>query len=181
MKKLLSIAAGLLIAVHGFATGVAPINTAQNGFLYFTTNSPAYTAITNAFAPGFSALPVMSFYLISGPTNATPLTNVFVTTTNFAVQIATSTNATVAWTAIQGSPRMQFGTNAITGGASVTNVFSAPYAYLPTVNVEGSTTNGIGITSVSATGFIITSAVTQSVYWNAIGVCATPGTANITY
>ena len=181
MKKFISIAAGLLLAVQCFATGSVPLNTPQAGVLNFTTNGASPLVITNSFAPGFSYPPVMQFFLTSGPTNALPLTNTIITATNFAVSLATPTNCTVAWNAFLGYPRIQVGTNAITAGTPITNTFTVAYAYPPTLNIEGSTTNGIGITGITTTGFILTSAQTQAVGWSAFGISATPGPSTVTY
>ena len=73
------------------------------------------------------------------------------------------------------------GTNAITAGTPITNTFTVPYAYAPIINVEGSTTNGVAITGITTTGFIMSSAVTQAVGWGALGISATPGASAVTY
>lgn len=180
MKKLLLLAASFALALNTFATGSVAINTPQSGYDTFATNSPAYTSITNVFSPAFTYTPVVSVFLTSGPTNALPLTTV-VTTSNLVVTINTSTNCAVVWSANAGYPRIQFGTNAITGGTSITNTFATPYASIPSISVDSSTTNSVGLTTVTTTNFIIATPVSQTVYWEAIGISATPGASTVTY
>ena len=180
MKKILSLVAAVGFALNCFATGSIAVNSPQSGYDNFSTNGSAFTSITNVFSPAFTYVPVTQVFLSSGPTNALPLVT-SVTTSNLIVTITTATNCAVSWTAFAGYPRVQLGTNAITAGTPITNTFTVPYAYAPIINVEGSTTNGVAITGITTTGFIMSSAVTQAVGWGALGISATPGASAVTY
>ena len=169
---------GLAASVH--ASGTIAINTPQSGYDNFSTNGSAFTSITNVFSPAYTYPPVTQVFLSSGPTNALPLVT-SVTTSNLIVTINTATNCAVYWTAFAGYPRLQFGTNAVTGGVLYTNTFTTPYASIPSISVDSSTTNSVGLSSVSTTGFVILSGANQTVYWNALGICATPGASAVTY
>lgn len=178
-KKLLSIGVGLCIGVSAFATGSVGVNPPQNGTLNFTNGIPG---ITNSFAYPYTVAPVVTLYAISG-TNATPLTNNFVTTTNFAVTLPAnaSTNGVVYWTAAVGATRLQAGSIAFNSGTVTTNV-TFPYAYAVTPSVVqlqgsvlGSATNSSPVvTAITTTNFTISAGLTQTVYWEAIGTVANP-------
>ena len=128
-------------------------------------------------------VPVVQLNAIT--TNSQPITNVFVTTTNFAVS-ANATNSQVAWNAFAGYQRLQYGTNAIQGALLVTNTFNPAYVYNPVVTISGSVTNGLAgglacVSSVSPTQFVIQFGNTnQVVYWTAIGTASAPGNNVVT-
>src|ERR1700744_3808702 len=100
---------GLTALVYkAHSTGVTPNNSVQSGSIIYTgTNQTA----TVSFPVAYTQLPVVQFSPTS--TNATPLTNSLVSTTNFTLVVA-ATNVTVNWTAFIGYPRLYTGTNAIT-------------------------------------------------------------------
>lgn len=174
MKKLISFLASIGLAGSVFATGSFPINSPQSGVSAFTGTTQT-NVIT--FSPAFTTTPIVQVF--GSVTNASPITTT-VTSSNLTI-VVSSTNLSVAWNAYLGYPRVQFGTNAITGGTPLTNTFTTPYAFAPVLSVEGSTTNGIGITSVTPTNFILTSAATQNLSWAAIGQAYAPGAQNVTY
>ena len=188
MKKILSIIAVCALTFDCFASGSFQINSPQSGLVNYTNSgSQSYT---NVFEPPFTYAPVMSVFLTAGPTNSLPITNT-VTATNFILQCAASTNCTFVWSAQPANPRIQYGTVSpppVSGSTTCTNTFNPPYASAPTVVIswtgQGAATNDIPvITSVSATAFIYSYGVTtnRTVYWQAIGQCATPGTGSVTY
>ncbi len=180
MKKLLGFTflAIALAAQTAFATGAVGLNPVQTGNLTFTTAGGVY--ITNSFAFPYTTVPVVNFSLVT--TNAYPITNIFVTTTNFAVS-ANTTNSQIQWVAFVGYPRVQTGTNAIQGSLLLTNTFSSPFAFNPVVQLTGSITNGASgqycVSSVSPTNFVITFGNTnQVIYWSALGIAPNPGNYN---
>lgn len=182
MKKLLTIAAGFALAFQCFATGPIPINSPQTGTLNFVTNGASPLVITNQFVVGYTYPPVMQFFLISGVTNALPLTNTIVTTTNFAVSLATPTNCTIAWSAFAGYPRFQFGTNITLAAVSTNIAFPTPYAQVPTVEIQELTTNAtMSVTAVTTTNFTVLANTAAAFLWDSIGIAYTPGTATLTY
>jgi len=184
MKNLLSslvIVAVLLFTRSASATGSVGVDPVQTGTLTFNVSTGFYQ--TNQFPFSYTTPPIMQFIALT--TNAVPITNVFVTTTNFAVSVnATNPAASVQWTASVGYPRFQNGTNAIQAQLLLTNTFAIPFAFNPVVNITGSTTNtgpqgSACISSVSPTGFVIQCGNTNQVfYWEAFGVCVTPGNYN---
>lgn len=186
MKKLfLSFCAAVAcvaIADTAAATGSVGIDPVQTGSLTFNVSTGFY--ITNAFPFSYTTPPVMQCF--AATTNAVPITNIFVTTTNFAVSVnATNPAAAVNWISSVGYPRIQAGTNAIQASSLLTNTFTAPFAFNPVVNISGSTTNYLSgpglacISSVSPTQFVIQFGNTnQVIYWSAIGVSVTPGSYN---
>lgn len=186
MKKLfLSFCAAVAcigLAETAVATGNVGANPVQTGSLTFNVSTGFY--ITNTFPFAYTAPPVVQFF--AGTTNAVPITNIFVTTTNFAVSVnATNPASQVNWIASLGYPRIASGTNAIQAQFLVTNVFAQPFAFNPVVTISGSTTNylaGPGIvcvSSVSPTNFVIQFGNTnQVVYWQAMGISLNPGSYN---
>jgi hypothetical protein len=183
-KILSAVAIGLsvLLVNDCMATGPIPINTPQSGVLTFNTNGATPLIITNSFVPAFTYPPVMTFFLVSGVTNALPFTNNFVTTTNFSLQLATPTNCAVAWTAFAGYPRVQTGTNLTLANAATNIAFAWPYAQIPTLNIEPTATNvPIAVTAVTLTNFTVSAGAAEGFIWGALGIAATPGTANVTY
>lgn len=183
-KFILTAAIGLsvLLVDDCMATGPIPLDTAQSGVLSFNTNGASPLIITNTFSPGFTYPPAMTFFLVSGVTNALPLTNTFITTTNFTVELATPTNCSVAWTAFAGYPRLQFGTNTVAASSLVTNTYSFPYEQLPTVQITGPGTNTApGIVSQTVSGFVFQAGVAGNYNWQAIGLALTPGKFGVTY
>jgi hypothetical protein len=166
------------------ATGSVGADPVQTGTLTFNVSTGFYQ--TNSFPFSYTTPPIVQFYALT--TNAVPITNIFVTTTNFAVSVnATNPAAQIAWTAQVGYPRLQSGTNAIQGALLVTNVFSTPFAFNPVVTISGSSTNALSggqpcISSVSPTNFVIQFGNTnQVIYWHALGITATPGSYNPNY
>jgi len=107
MKKTISILAGVILAVNVFATGNEGVNPPQSGVLTGTTTA---SSITNTFAFPFQTAPVLTVYPTL--TNGTPVTNVFVTTTNFAISFpASGTNTPFAWSAAVGATKIQYGSS----------------------------------------------------------------------
>lgn len=194
MKKILSLLALVAVVLSARATGTLPLNSPQSGVLSFTNGGA--TSITNSFLPGFSYAPAFSAFLTSANTNALPITTT-ITSSNYIVTINTSTNATVVWAAQMpvlvnqvGYMRLQQGSfaGATSGATTYTNTFSTPYLSTPIVNIStsllGAATNSApAITSVSTTAFIVSYGATtnQTVYWNALGPCATAGPSTVTY
>lgn len=181
MKKLLAILATAALAINCFATGDVGNDLPQSGVLNFTAVTTIQ--ITNTFSTPYSTIPVVQLTLVT--TNASPVTNLFVTTTNFAVGVNT-TNSTVAWAAFKGFPRVQTGTNAVQTLGKITNSFATPFFYQPIVQVTGSTTNAvsgvINVTQVTTTNFVVQFGDTNNIlYWGALGICTQPGTSTVTY
>ena len=177
-----AVGAVMLVGVDAMATGPIPINSTQSGTLSFTTNGASPLIITNAFSPGFSYPPVMSFYLTGGSvTNAGPLTNTILTTTNFAVELATPTNATVYWTAVAASPRIETGSQYVLSTTPTNISFAPAYGAAPFVVTEpgylglAATNTSIGITNITSTQFQATVSVSQLVTWMSFGSAAVPG------
>ena len=178
MKKILSIAAALTLAVQCFATGPVPVNTPQSGFANFTTNGSAFILYTNTFEPAFTYTPAMTLFLSSGATNALPFTNT-VTTTNFILSINTPTNCTVQWVATPIVPRIEYGTVTNVANAQTSVTFPTPYAQIPVVFVSTQQTNstGVAVTSISLTNFTFVSGVTTNNNWISFGPAAYPSQA----
>lgn len=177
-----TVVVALALAVNSAsATGAVGPDAPQNGVLTFTPTTTVY--ITNSFPYPYSQPPIVLFQAIS--TNALPITNIFVTTTNFAVS-ANATNSQIAWNSYAGYQRLQYGTNAIQGSLLLTNVFNPAYAYAPSVQISGSTTNGLAgglaaISSITPTQFVIQFGNTnQIIYWQAVGTGYAPGTSTVT-
>ena len=183
MKKIISIAAGFLLAVQCFATGSVPVNTAQGGYDNFTTNGSAFTSITNVFEPPFTYPPVVSLFLSSGPTNALPFTST-VTATQLVVTINTATNCAVQWSAYPATVLQQWGAAANVATVPTNIAFATPYAYVPVVSIEGSSTNAAAVqavTAITTTNFTLLSNQGQTNYWIAVGEVLNPGTQNVTH
>lgn len=174
MKFLFTIAATVALAFNCLATGPLPLNSLQSGVVSFSTNSPAYMSVTNTFEPGFTYLPAMSFYLVAGPTNALPFTNT-VTTTNFVLTIATSTNCSVAWVANPPYFVMESGSVVASAVLNTNITFPVAYAAPPTVILTGSVlvTNPV-VTSVTTTTANISVCASNTVYWLSFGPQASP-------
>lgn len=180
-NKIISIfSAVALMALAPFAqaTGTVGVDPVQTGSLTFSASTGFY--ITNQFPFPFTTAPVLQ--LFAATTNAVPITNIFVTATNFAVSVnATNPPSQVNWQAFVGYPRVLTGTNALTGGTLATNVFSTPFAYLPIVQLQGQSTNStgvVGLISVTTSNFVLQSTSTQTAYWGALGISASPGSYN---
>lgn len=183
-KKIISLfsAVGLLaVAQLAHATGGVGVDPVQTGSLTFSVSTGFY--ITNQFPYSYTTPPVVQ--LAAGTTNAVPITNIFVTTTNFAVSVnATNPASQVNWTAFVGYPRVLTGTNALTGGTPSTNVFTTPFAFAPIVQLTGASTNSIGVValiSVTSSNFVLQSTTTQTAYWGALGISSAPGSYNPNY
>ena len=181
MKKIISILAGLGLGASVFATGSVGVNPAQNGILNLTNG---LASITNTFAYPFQVAPVMFFYATA--TNQTPITNNFVTTTNFSISypVNASTNGIVAWTAYVGGTRMQAGSIAFNSGTVTTNIsFANAYYTAPNVvvtgGVLGNNTNAFPVvTAITATNFTLSAGETQTVQWMSVGTVANPASEN---
>ena len=172
----------LTLAWNCFATGPIPINTIQSGTLSFVTNAASPLIITNQFTSPFTYPPVVQLFLLTGFTNALPLTNTFVTTTNFATELATPTNCTVAWTATPVYTLMQWGTNSSLAAGVSTNIsFPQPFTYAPVVQTQTSSTNSFFVTAVTTTNFSVTCVIFTNFNWEALGFATTPGVTTITH
>ena len=172
MKKLISILAGVVLAVNAFATGNEGVNPPQSGLI---ANAVTNQITTNSFAFPFQVAPVLTIYPIA--TNGTPVTNVFVTTTNFAISFPPSgTNAAFGWSAVVGGTKMEYGTQSFIVGTGSTNItFPAAYAVAPVVVVTSGLTNApTAITSITTSNFTISSYQTQTNQWMSIGIVASP-------
>lgn len=179
MKKFLSTFAIVAVTLAVFATGPIGPNPPQSGVVTFS--GPSVQTNTVTFPYPYTVLPAL--ILQAQTTNATPLTNTVITLTNFTLEVATS-NVLVNWTAYAPYPRVESGTNALTAFTPVTNNFNPVYVYAPILNVEGSSTNNNAqpaITSVTSSNFVVSAAVTQTIYWGAFGPAYTPGTSTVTY
>jgi hypothetical protein len=184
MKLFISIVvAAFALASESFATGVVQPNAPQSGVVNFTGTNQGQTI---SFQPPFSVVPVMT--LFGGLTNASPITN-SVTATNFTISVA-STNLSVAWTAYQGYPRIQFGTNAASAATLITNTFPVPFAFVPIVNIQQTATNAVAgsepvVSTITSTNFVIkftdSTGTNQVIYWGALGQAFAPGAQNVTY
>lgn len=179
MKKLISIGASLILAVSLFATGNEGVNPPQNGVITVANSVPN---VTNTFAFPFQTTPLLVVYCNAA--NGSPITNNFVTTTNFAISFpALGTNDAYAWQAFVGGTRMQSGT--FSAGAGTNILFNYPYASTPSVVVSGSllpaaTNNMIVVYSASATNFSINTGNTnQTVYWISVGTVYNPSSENV--
>lgn len=151
----LSVVAIALSAVNAFATGAQGVNPYQSGIINTATNGAAIQYSTNTFAFPFQTVPVVTLFSL-GQTNVLPFTNV-VTTTNFIVQSATNGfNASIAWQAYAGTPRIQAFTFTNVAAIATNVTFPYPYAQVPVVVVIGQSTNvaaTVGVYNVTLTGF----------------------------
>ena len=171
--KSLLVVSALSLASSVYATGAVGVNQPQSGVLNFT-NGGVVSNITT-FPYPYQSVPVVKFF--SDTTNATPLTNSAVTTTNFTLYIATSTNASIAWTSYTGTPRIQYGVTPCTANVATNVSFPAPYAQVPVVTVSGANTNingGVAVIAVTTTNFTIQCNVANTNQWTAIGISALP-------
>jgi hypothetical protein len=172
MKKILSIGAGLMLAVSAFATGNEGVNVPQSGVI-----TPGATPnITNSFALPYQTVPLIVIY--ASATNGTPITNGVITTTNFSFSFpAAGTNDTYAWQSFVGGTKEAFGTNLV--ATATTNVtFPFTYATPPTVVCSGSLTNVL-VSAVTTTNFTETvsgGASSTGVNWISIGTVYNPQT-----
>ena len=164
MKKLILILAGIGMAASVFATGNEGVNPPQTGVTTFT--QAGGLIVTNTFAFPFQTAPLA--LLSPSSTNtftwATTTTNLIITSGGGSAV----TNYTVNYAVFVGGTRMQSGTNAVTAGVLLTNVFTYPYALIPSVVVSGTSTNTTGVvavTSVSTTNFVEESTTTQNASW----------------
>ena len=177
MKKIISLIGGMLLAANCFATGDYPVNSPQSGVQAYTG---ALQTNTITFSPQFTTVPIVQVF--GSVTNASPITTT-VTVSNVVI-VVSSTNLSVAWNAYIGYPRLQYGSVANVGGTSTNITFPVPYAFPPTVNVEGSATNVFAIAAVTAittTNFTILSGTTQTNSWSSIGTAYQPGASTVTY
>ena len=177
MKKIISIGASLVLAVNVFATGNLGVNTPQSGVLLSTN---LVTGITNTFAQPFQSTPLL--YVFASATNGTPVTNAFVTTTNFGITFPVngSTNNSFAWSAFVGGTKLQSGANTNTAAASTTITFPTTYALPPVVVVtpQGGTNaaNVAAVTSITSSNFVLLANASQTNYWMSVGTVAYPQT-----
>jgi hypothetical protein len=173
-NTILSISLGIVLAFcsawNSFATGAEGVNPQQNGIV--TGNTTSQT-ITNSFPFPYTVPPVMQFFPTL--TNATPLTNVFVTTTNFAISFpAAGTNTPIGWMASIGATRMEYGTNAFLVAVGSTNItFPFPYSQQPSVVCSGST--NAYVTATTLTNFTLQAFTNETIYWQSIGTTLNPG------
>ena len=164
-----------MLAISALATGNEGVNPPQSGVL---TVANGVNAITNTFAFPFTVAPCLVVY--SSLTNGTPVTNNFVTTTNFAISFpAGGTNSAFAWQAFVGATRQQSGTFA-DNAVLVTNTFTYPYYSTPIVVVSGTATNNpVAVTSVSTTSFVTSCGASNTVSWIAVGTVQNPTSENV--
>ena len=181
MKKLISIAAALGLAVNSFATGAVGVNPSQSGVLNY---SAATTLIqTNAFAYPFQVAPAV---IVNGLiTNNAPFTVSAITTSNFVLTVTTlaTTNASVAWQAFAPYPRLQYGSQAVLQATPTNIAFAVNYTVAPNVVITANTTNSTAAaTAVTVSNFTATVNANTTVNWQAIGQAYAPGTAGtLTY
>lgn len=161
-------------------------NPVQSGVITQTNQLPALYTNTATFPYPFpsSTLPITG-YVYNYSTNAAnePLTNTW-TTTNVTI-VSVATNTTLAYQAFQSVARVQTGIlglgSFLSGSTTYTNTFATPYVATPVVQLTGSgagagTNYGVWASSVTTTGFIVTTGNTnQIIYWGAIGPTALPG------
>lgn len=176
MKKLISIGASLMLAASVLATGNEGVNPPQSGVLNPATG---VINVTNSFAFPYQTVPLLVIY--SAATNGTPITNIFLTTTNFAFSypVAGSTNASFAWQSFVGGTKLTYGTVISGGGTNVTVTFPFAYAAAPSVVLTGQSTNAantVGIPSISTTNFTVLSNGNSTNSWISVGVVYNPQT-----
>jgi len=173
MKKILLICAAATLAVSAFATGSVGVNPPQSGVITVTNGAQS---VTNTFAYPFQTTPVLVVYC--NATNGTPVTNNFVTTTNFAISFPVAgTNDAYSWQAYVGGTRMQSGSVISGGGTNVTVTFANAYAVAPVVVVTGNSTNAantIGIPAITTTNFTILSNGNSTNQWISVGTVYNP-------
>lgn len=177
-KSLIAVAI-LGMATSVFATGAVGVNPAQSGVLVFTNGGVVSNVFT--FPYSYQSVPVVKFF--SDTTNATPMTNSAVTTTNFTLYIATSTNANIAWSSYIGTPRIQAATTVCFANVATNVAFPAPYAQVPVVVLTGGNTNINGntaITAVTTTNFTIQCNVNNTNQWMSFGISAIPSQSDNT-
>ena len=181
MKKTILSLIATAITFYAFADGVIQNNGLQSGISTFSSSTSLL--ITNVFPVPYTTMPVVT--LNSTSTNNYPWTVSAVSLTNFVLTVSsgTTTNNSIIWNSYAGYPRCQFGTNAVTGGTLLTNVFVPPYAYPPSVEASGSAagTNNIFTMTVTATQMVITSQASQNISWYALGISFSPGISPVTY
>ena len=169
--KLVAIVGLMALASSVYATGAAGVNPPQSGVISFT-NAGVVSNITT-FPYPYQSVPVMKFF--SDTTNATPLTNSAVTTTNFTLYIATSTNANIAWSSYVGTPRIQAGTSLNTATLATNVSFPAPYAFPPVVVVTSMQTNSAAcVVAVTTTNFTFQCNQASTNQWISFGISAIP-------
>jgi hypothetical protein len=175
MKKLISLCAAVGVAASALATGNLGVNPPQSGVLTVTN---AASVITNQFAEAYTVAPCLVVY--SSLTNGTPVTNNFVTTTNFAISFPTGgTNSAFAWQAFVGATCQQSGTF-VDNGVLVTNTFTYPYYSTPVLLVSGTATNNpVAVTSVTTTNFITLCGTSNTVSWISVGTVLNPTSENV--
>lgn len=184
MKTLrtLILALAAMVAGASFAASVVTINSPQSGTLTFS--GAGIFNITNSFAAPYTQPPIVTFSSTS--TSAYPITNNFVTTTNFSVSVA-NTNVQISWSSYAAYPRLAMGTNAVQPALLVTNTYGFNYAATPTITISGSglawpataTNSMVTLTNVTASSFVLVypnaQSTNQVIHWQAIGLAAQPG------
>jgi hypothetical protein len=178
MKNLIKFiaAVSLVIGLNSYATGAIGVNQPQSGVIAFTNAGVVSNVFSFPYA--YQSVPVVKFF--SDTTNATPLTNSAVTTTNFTLYIATSTNANIAWNSYIGTPRIQAATTVCFANVATNVAFPAPYAQIPVVVLTGGNTNINGntvVTAVTTTNFTIQCNVNNTNQWMSFGISALPSTS----
>lgn len=179
MKKLFSfiVIAAVMAVCNANATGVfANANQPQSGTLSITAGTG--TTVTNSFFVPYTYAPYVTFS--ASATNAYPLTNNFVTTTNFSISV-TSTNVVIGWSAVPAVSRMQFGVCSNAIGTATNLAFPLPFLTAPVVFASGSSTNATGqvsVSSITTTNVTFNSTIANTIQWQAIGLVA-PGNAGV--
>ena len=183
MKKIISILAAATLTVSAFATGSFGVNPKASGVSLFDATTTL--SITNSFPSVYDQKPVV---IINGlSTNNAPFSVSGITVSNFILTVTTlaTTNASVAWQSFAGAQRLQYGqltSGPINAATTVTNTFTVPYFYTPSV-VMGSTGTNAVISSTTTTNFILSYGVyptNQIVNWMAVGVTAVAGNNTVT-
>jgi hypothetical protein len=177
MKIILSILFGAALAVNAFATGSEGFNPPQSG-----TINPATGIfnVTNTFAFPFQTTPLLVVY--SAATNGTPITNNFVTTTNFSISypVNGSTNASFSWQAYVGGTRMESGTQTVLANVATNITFPFAYAVPPVVVISGGVTNlPSAVVAVTTTNFTLNSNATSTNQWISVGTVYNPPSENV--
>ncbi len=186
MKFILSLVLTVGLALESFGTGAFPNNLTQTGTTTYSVSTGLI--LTNTFAETFTVIPLVQVFPTS--TNGAPFVVSAVTVSNFILTATanTPTNCSAFWQASLGYPRIQSGTNVLTGATPLLITFPTPYAagYAPTVTVSGSTTNlnsiiGVNPVNVTYTNFTVLGNNTGVVTWQSFGICPTPGATTVTY
>jgi hypothetical protein len=167
MKKLFfSLLAVWGLVTAAMATGQEGVNPYQTGTISFTNG--VYN-VTNSFPYSYTITPAVYFYATA--TNATPITNNFVTMTNFSIGVpTTATNYSVNWIAFAPITRFASGTQNLVTAVPTNIAFPFPYYTAPVVVVTGGITNNTAaVTAVTTTNFTVASQSTQTIEWISVG------------